>query len=119
MKAFSRKTITQKVKQETDKYLTQEYDRLAYEAVKAQAPYLMRQTEAMILYALSQHGYGQKRLNEIHEWFLGITRMPDILGKTPKCGDCMKYLTDKFGIDFSEVNPRMESWEEFQNGTKG
>lgn len=115
MKALGHKVMTRRIENETKKYLTQEYNKLAYDAVRAQAPELMRQTEAMILYALSQHGYGEKRLNEIHKWFLDITKMPDLLGKTPKCSDCMKYLTDKFGIDFSEVNPRMETYEEFCN----
>lgn len=113
MKALSNRTMMQKVRRETQKYLTEEYDKLAYEAVIAQAPVLMRQTEAILLFALSKHGYGEKRLNEIHGWFVSLTKMPDIFGKTPKASDAMMLMHDKFGINFDEVSPRMETWEEY------
>lgn len=66
-----------------------------------------------MLYALSLHGYGTARLQRIHEWFLEIVNMPDIMGKTPCCADCMKLLTERHGINFDEVVVRFESREQY------
>ena len=118
MKSLGRKTLEQKVRNETDKYLHEEYNKLAYSAISSQIPEVMRQVAAMFLYSLYLHGYRAKRLNDAYEWFVAICNMPPVFGQTPKAQDCMEILTSKYGIDFSKINPHLESYEEFCDGCK-
>lgn len=118
MKALGHKVMTERIKIETQKYLQDEYDKLVYAAMIKQMPEYVKQTEAMILWYLSKNGWGKKRLQWLHSGFVSLTKMSEVLGKVPQAKDCMKYLTDNYGIDFNEVNPNMESFEEFCNDTR-
>lgn len=117
MRALSRKTLRQKVEMETEKYMQDNYAELAYHAVCEQAPNIMQQTEAVLLYALSLHGYGAKRLKDVHDWYCAIMGMPsDLMGKSPKMPDVQKIIREKYGIDFDRVKPRFQTFEEYRDG---
>ena len=113
MKSLGRKTLRQKVEIETEKYMKENYEELAYHAICGQAPDITRQTVAMMLYAMSLNGYGTKRLNKAYEMFLSVLNMPKVFGKDLKCEDAMKMLAEKHGIDFSRINPHFQSYEEY------
>lgn len=113
MRSYGGKATTNRVKRECDKYVQKNIDDIRYELFKDIVQDDFRQAEAVLLYCLTLHGYGTKRIQRMHEWFLAILKMPDLLGKTPTSQDCMKYLNEKYGIDFSEVNVRFESKEQY------
>ena len=101
-------------KRQAEKHFYQNYDMLRYEAFQQNANDIIKQAIAMMLYALSLHGYGEKRLNRIFGYMLDILNMPDVLGKTPKADECMKYMNQKYHIDFDKVHVKLESLEEYQ-----
>lgn len=113
MRTLSKRLMGNKVKMETDRYLEEKYDELCYGALVAFSPNIIKQTEAILLYALSKHGYGEKRLNEIHSWFKSMVDMPDFAGKEPKCTDALKFMHEKYNINFDDIIPRMMTFEEF------
>lgn len=120
MKAFGRKTLREKVKYETEKYLQENYQELAYNAISGAAPYLVKQIEAMILYSMSLHGYGAKRLKYFHEWFRAVAEMPSsIMGKTPKAEDCENFLASKYGLNIGDVKIHFPTFEEFKEQSEG
>lgn len=114
MKSLGRKTLRQKVEIETEKYMKENYEELAYHAICGQAPIIMQETEAAMLYALSLHGYGAKRLKDFHDWYCQIMSMPQIMGKTPKLLDVMQVMQERYGIDFDRVNPKFPTFEQFK-----
>ena len=74
----------------------------------------MQQTVALMLYAMSQRGYGKRRLHYFYGWFLSLMNMPEnSLGKVPQTKDVMKLLTEKYEIDFSKVQPRFKQFKEW------
>lgn len=114
MKSLGRKTLRRKVEIETEKYMQDNYLELSYHAVCSHAPEIMRQTEAAILFAMSQHGYGAKRLKDFHEWYCAIMNMPaDLMGKQPSLMDVKSLMESKYGIDFNKVNPHFPTYEQF------
>jgi hypothetical protein len=115
VKSLGRKTLRQKVEIETEKYMKDNYEELAYHAICGQAPIIMQQTEAAVLYALSLHGYGAKRLKEFHEWYCQIMNFPEIMGKTPKSLDVMQVMRERYGIDFGKVCPKFPTYEQYKN----
>lgn len=118
MKALGRKTLEQKVRHEADRYVRDEYNKLAYEAIAGQMPEIMRQTAATFLWAMSQHGYGAKRLRDCFDWFEAVCNMPPVFDQTMKMTDIKALMQAKYGIDFSKINPHLESYEEFCDGSK-
>ena len=114
MKALGRKTIKSKVAIETERYMSENYMELAYHAICGQAPVIMQQTEAVMLYVLSQHGYGEKRLKQIHDWYCQIMSLPaNVMGKTPSMTDVMNLVHGKYDIDLDRVSPRFPTFEEY------
>lgn len=119
MKALGRRTLKQKVAIETDRYMQENYHELAYRIMCEQAPTIMQQTEAAFLYALSQHGYGEKRLKQFHEWYCNVMILPpDMLGKTPKLTDVITVVKDRYGIDLDRVSPNFPTFAEYCKGEK-
>lgn len=121
MKALSRKTQEQKDRNRVDKYITENYEEVIYEAISMNAGNIVRQTAAEFLKGMSLHGYGAKRLNEAYEWFLAITNLPDkLMGQTVSAEDTIAAMS-KYGIDFDRIDPHYKSYEDFcrereQNG---
>lgn len=114
MKALGKKSFEQKIRKATDDYMQKNYRELTYRAVAEAAPYLVKQTEAMMLFALSKHGFGAKRLKEFHEWFKIAAEMPaNIMGKTPKVEDCENLLAKKYGLKLDTVRLNFPTYEEF------
>lgn len=120
MRAYSLKAQQQKLHHESEKYILQNYEQVMYEAVAHEAPYLSRQMVAMMLYAMSQHGYGTKRLNDFYQWFLDVMNMPEVFGKRIDCDNAIDMLAEKHNIDFTRLNIRFETWEEYakRNGIR-
>lgn len=113
MKSFGGRASVSRVKKECDRYVAENLDAIKYELFQEIVQDDFRQAEAVMLYALSLHGYGTERLQRIHKWFKEIVEMPDILGKTPQCQDCMALLRERHEIDFDEVVVRFESREQY------
>lgn len=119
MKSISRRITERSVKKQCTKYMNDHYEEVVYTAIAENAHYIVEQVEAMILLTLAkQHGFGKKRLNDVHAEFCGMIEMPQAFGKQPKAKDCIKYLTEKYGIDFSEVKPNFMSYEEYVRDSK-
>ena len=110
MKAITRNKIKDVAKQ----YVAEEYNLLKYETFQEVAPEVTRQAVAMFLYALKLYGhFGTTRLQRAFDWFITIQNMPQVMGKDVKCGDVMRMLERDHGIDFSKINVRLESKENF------
>lgn len=117
MKARSRQVLNKKMVGEFVKAVTwseKERERIAYDALAYATPETVRQTEAMILCALSKHGYGAKRLKQFHDWFKEITEMPaSIFGKQVTTGSCEEYLKKKYDLDLHNIKVNFPTWEEY------
>ncbi len=117
MKARSRQVLNKKFVGEFAKAMEwseKERERIAYDALAYAAPKIVSQTEAMILCALSKHGYGAKRLKEFHDWFKAIAEMPaDIFGKKVTTENCEEYLAKKYGLDIRDVRINFPTWEQY------
>lgn len=97
-----------------EKYMVEQYNELRYSAFKENAEDMTKQIEAAMLYALSRHGYGAKRLQEIHGWFKEVLELPNVFGKPVNADAVMKTVRDKYGIDLDEIRVRIESHEDFE-----
>lgn len=87
---------------------------IGYEAVKANTANIMAQGEAVMLYALSLHGYDKDQIKEIHGWYCSLLRMPgNMMGKTPKMPDVQALVSERYGVDFGEVKPQMPDFKQF------
>ncbi len=84
-----------------------------YEMFCAIANDNVRQTIAMVLYSFRLRGYGKKRLHRLYEQFLAVINMPSPFGNDITCEDCMRMLQEDYGIDFSRINAKMETREQF------
>lgn len=113
MKSFGGRASVNRVKKECDKYVAENLNSIKYDLFCEIVQDDFRQAEAVMLYALSLHGYGTTRLQRVHEWFKDVVDMPDIMGKTPQCTDCQKMLTERHGIDFNEITVKFESREQY------
>lgn len=113
MRSLSRKTQEQKDRNRVDKYITENYEEVIYDAIAMNAEHIIKQTAAEFLKAMSLHGYGAKRLNDVYEWFLDITNLPGkIMGKTASAESCMAAM-EKYGIDFDRIDPHYQSYMDF------
>ncbi len=108
MKALSRRTQQQRIKMECEKYMSDHYDEVVYEAIAKNAYYIAEQVEAMILFTLAkQYGFGEKRLNDVHAGFIRLLQLKGIFGDQPKAEDCVKHIGSKYKINFAELKPNL------------
>ena len=120
MKALGKRTIEQKIALETDRYMQDNYSELAYNAVSGAVPFIVKQTEAVMLCALSRHGYGAKRLKEFHDWFKAMAELPaDIMGKTVRVDDCENFLAEKYGLQLEAIRMTFPDYETFKRQSDG
>lgn len=114
MKSNSRRAQRRKDEHQVDAYMEEHYGEIVYEAIRDNAPFVVKQTVAEFLWALSMHGYGRKRLAEIYEWFIGMDSLPhSIMGKTLDAPQIMDLMRDRYGIDFDRIGTTYPSYEEF------
>lgn len=114
MKALSVKVSHEKEKAKIDRYVRENYEEIIYNGIAGNAEFVSKQAAAQFLWALSMHGYGTKRLHDCFEWFLAVCNMPDqILGKTSSADDVIRLMTDKYGIDFDQMQMNFQSYEDF------
>ena len=94
-----------------------DHGRLVYEDVTRNVNYIIVQVVCMFLWAMSMHGYGAKRLNEVYGWFLEIMRMPEkVLGKKLDADDMIAHMEKKYGIDFDQLRGmKYNSYEEYMS----
>ena len=109
--------VLKQLEDDVNKQLNRERERIAYEALAAAMPDTVKQVEAMmLLYALSKHGYGAKRLNDFHKWFCEISRLPsNIMGKSIDTRDVINYVRNKYGINFDETSISFPTFEQYMN----
>lgn len=118
MKALSRKAQEQKEHDRVDKYIRDNYEEVIYDAISMNAANIVRQTVADVLLGMSLHGYGAKRLNDAMDWVVEVLNFPDkMLGTTVNGQDTIDALESKYGLDFSKINPKYESYAEFKSRT--
>lgn len=105
MKALSKRTERARTENEAN---------TGYAAVQEAAPEIMAQAIAVMLFALSKHGYGVKRLNDFYDWYCAMMDTPtEMLGKTPKAMDVMSFMSSKYGMDFERVKPKFKPFKEW------
>lgn len=115
MKVFGRKTLREKVKYETEKYLQENHQELTYEVMRGAAPYMMRQAVALTLYALTKMGFGVKRLGDVYDRIVDTATMPaEMLGNKVRIEDVERLLTDKYHIDLDRLQINLPSYDEWK-----
>lgn len=115
MKAFGRKTLREKVKHETEKYLQENHQELTYEIMRGAAPYMMRQSVALTLYALTKMGFGVKRLGDVYDRIVDAATMPaEMLGNKVRIEDVERLLTDKYHIDLDRLKIELPPYDEWK-----
>lgn len=115
MKAFGRKTLREKVKYETEKYLHENHQELTYEIMRGAAPYMMRQAVALTLYALTKMGFGVKRLGDVYDRIVDAETMPaEMLGNKVRIEDVERLLEDKYHIDLDRLKINLPPYDEWK-----
>lgn len=115
MKVFGRKTLREKVKCETEKYLQENHQELTYEVMRGAAPYMMRQAVALTLYSLTKMGFGVKRLGDVYDRIVDAATMPaEMLGNKVRIDDVERLLTDKYHIDLDRLQINLPSYDEWK-----
>lgn len=115
MKVFGRKTLREKVKYETEKYLQENHQELTYEVMRGAAPYMMRQAVALTLYALTKMGFGVKRLGDVYDRIVDAATMPEeMLGSKVRIEDLERLLADKYHIDLDRLQINLPSYDEWK-----
>ena len=108
MRSFGGVATKNRIKHECDRYVAENLEEIRYQLFCEVAQDDIRQAEAVFLWAMSLHGYGTKRLQQMHRWFVDALQMPNIMGQTPAATDCMELLADRHGIDFAETIVRLD-----------
>lgn len=116
MRALSRRTQEQKERDRVDAYIRDNYEEVIYDAISMNAANIVRQTVAELLYGMSLHGYGKKRLHDVLRWFDDVNKMPgSAMGKKIDAETVIKYMHREFDIDFDSIDPKYESYEEYKS----
>lgn len=63
---------------------------------------------AAVLYGMSLHGYGPKRLNEILGWAQEVLAMPKMFNKEVTADDVLDYLLDQKEVDVDSLRIRID-----------
>lgn len=84
-----------------------DYVELRNEAFRETSVDVMRQTVAIMLYALSrdEHGYSDTELLQMYEQFVSIINLPTINGTKIRSDDVTNYIVNQLGIDLDRINP--------------
>lgn len=103
MKSISKRTLQARAEREVRKYAKEYEEEIAFEIYQRTTTDTVRQTEALVLYALSMHGYGAERLRRIHGWVVEALSMGEMLGRKADTGQVLEHIAKKYGIDFGET----------------
>lgn len=96
MKANSTKTQKQILRDELNKF------------IEESTPEIVKETEAMVLYALYLENFSQDDVLRIHSQFKSILNWNEVLGKAPKARDVISFIENSFGINLDDIHPRFE-----------
>lgn len=96
MKANSPKTQKQILRDELNKF------------IEESTPEIVKETEAMMLYALYLENFSQDDILRIHSRFKSLLNWNEILGKTPRARDVISFMENSFGVNFDDIRPRFE-----------
>lgn len=111
MKAAGKNFMTRQAQKTAQKaaqeLIQQNWDLIRCEAFKQNCDDITRQTVSILLYALSVHGYGKKRLSDIYEWFLEVLNYPEFFGKKLNTSATEKRCA-AMGIDLSRIKLEVE-----------
>lgn len=103
MRSISKRTIRDLAEREVRKYAKEHEEEIAFEIYKRTTTDTVRQTEALVLYALSLHGYGGERLRRIHAWVVEALAMGEMMGRKADTAQVQQYIAEKYGIEFEET----------------
>lgn len=103
MRSISKRTLQARAEREVRKYAKEYEEEIAFEIYKRTTTDTVRQTEALVLYALSLHGYGGERLRRVHAWVVEALAMGEMMGRKADTGQVLKLIAEKYGIDFGET----------------
>lgn len=103
MRSISKRTLQARAEREVRKYAKEHEEEIAFEIYLNTTTDTVRQTEALILYALSMHGYGKRRLRRIHKWIVEVLGMGEMLGRKADTMQVQQLVAERFGIDFTET----------------
>lgn len=103
MRSISKRTLQARAEREVRKYAKEYEEEIAFEIYKRTTTDTVRQTEALVLYALSLHGYGGERLRRVHAWVVEALSMGEMMGRKADTGQVQRYIAEKYGIDFEET----------------
>lgn len=96
MKANSARTQKQILRDELNKF------------VNESTPEIVKESEALVLYALYLENFSQNDILKIHSRFKDLLNWPEILGQKAKTRDVMTFMENAFGISFDEIKPVYE-----------
>lgn len=96
MRANSAKTQKQILRDELTKF------------VEESTPEIVKETEAMVLYALYLENFSQDDIFRIHSCFKSLLNWNEVLGKAPKARDVISFMENSFSINFDDIRPRFE-----------
>lgn len=96
MKANSARTQKQILRDELNKFISES------------TPEIVKESEALVLYALYLENFSQNDILKIHSRFKDLLNWPEILGQKAKTRDVMTFMENAFDISFDEIEPVYE-----------
>lgn len=103
MRSISKRTLQARAEREVRKYCKEHEEEIAFEIYKRTTTDTVRQTEALVLYALSLHRYGGERLRRVHAWVVEALAMGEMMGRKADTAQVQQFIAEKYGIDFEET----------------
>ncbi len=117
MKSNTSQRFMQKMKRELEthanNYVTENINGIKFSIYQETSEETAQAIIATVLYAMSLHGFGQKRLKDVIEWTDAVLQMPKVMGKRANTDHVMKYIKDKYDIDVKDLKINIMSKEEF------
>lgn len=101
MKAHSSKTQKQILRDALNEFISES------------APEIVKESEALVLYALYLENFSQDDILRIHSRFKELLDWPEIMGQKAKTRDVMSFMKNTFGISFDDI---CLEFEEDQHG---
>lgn len=99
--------MNRQAKKTAQQEFLRQYEEMRCEAFKQNKDDITRQAVAVMIFALSMHGYGEKRLNRVFEWFLEFLDFPEVFGKKLTTAVAEKKC-EELGIDLNRVHVEVE-----------
>lgn len=114
MKARTLKDVEKAIKQEVDR----ENAALQYKLFDEVLDSSVQAAAVAMIAVFHKRGLSKKYIQKFFDEFIGVLDMPDVFGKAVTSENLMEQYSKEYGLDFSRIKVRRESYNEFKRRNK-